>query len=144
MRKAVCPGSFDPITNGHVDIIKRAAELFDEVTVLVVTNPDKPKGRGMKMIPSPVKEFGVEKNIPVYQPLKVRNNTEFIEEKELEVLSYAKEFSDTCIIIFLNVYRHSAFYWEDAFNNPNNPWNNFLQSSSNWDKKIFRLIIKKY
>ena len=45
----------------------------------VVTNPDKPKGRGMKMIPSPVKEFALEKNIPVYQPLKVRNNTEFIE-----------------------------------------------------------------
>ena len=41
MRRAVCPGSFDPITNGHLDIIKRAAELFDEVTVLVVTNPDK-------------------------------------------------------------------------------------------------------
>lgn len=41
MKKAICPGSFDPITNGHVDIIKRAAELFDEVTVLVVTNPDK-------------------------------------------------------------------------------------------------------
>ena len=41
MKKAVCPGSFDPITNGHLDIIKRAAELFDEVTVLVVTNPDK-------------------------------------------------------------------------------------------------------
>ena len=46
----------------------------------VVTNPDKPKGRGMKMIPSPVKEFALEKNIPVYQPLKVRNNIEFIEE----------------------------------------------------------------
>ena len=46
----------------------------------VVTNPDRPKGRGMKMIPSPVKEFALEKNIPVYQPLKVRNNTEFIEE----------------------------------------------------------------
>ena len=41
MKKAVCPGSFDPITNGHIDIIKRAAELFDEVTVLVVTNPHK-------------------------------------------------------------------------------------------------------
>ena len=41
MKKAVCPGSFDPITNGHIDIIKRAAELFDEVTVLVVNNPDK-------------------------------------------------------------------------------------------------------
>ena len=45
-----------------------------------VTNPDKPKGRGMKMIPSPVKEFALEKNIPIYQPLKVKNNTEFIEE----------------------------------------------------------------
>lgn len=61
-----------------------------------VTNPDKPKGRGMKMIPSPVKEFTVEKNIPVYQPLKVRNNTEFIEEmKELNpdvicVVAYGK------------------------------------------------------
>lgn len=46
----------------------------------VVTNPDKPKGRGMKMIASPVKEFAIEKNIPVYQPLKVRNNEEFINE----------------------------------------------------------------
>ena len=46
----------------------------------VVTNPDKPKGRGMKMIPSPVKEFALENNIPVYQPLTVKNNTEFIEE----------------------------------------------------------------
>lgn len=46
----------------------------------VVTNPDKPKGRGMKMLQSPVKEFAIEKNIPVYQPLKVRNNIEFIEE----------------------------------------------------------------
>ena len=49
----------------------------------VVTNPDKPKGRGMKMIPSPVKEFALEKNIPVYQPLKVRNNTEFIDEMKV-------------------------------------------------------------
>ncbi|HAT1547215.1 pantetheine-phosphate adenylyltransferase [Corynebacterium sp. HMSC06C06] len=42
--KAVCPGSFDPITLGHVDIINRAAALFDEVTVLVTANPDKPSG----------------------------------------------------------------------------------------------------
>ena len=46
----------------------------------VVTNPDKPKGRGMKMIVSPVKEFAEKNNIPVYQPLKVRNNIEFISE----------------------------------------------------------------
>lgn len=41
MTIAVCPGSFDPITYGHLDIIKRAAKLFDHVIVLVVINPDK-------------------------------------------------------------------------------------------------------
>lgn len=46
----------------------------------VVTNPDKPKGRGMKMVYSPVKEFAIEKKLKVYQPEKVRNNTEFIDE----------------------------------------------------------------
>jgi len=46
----------------------------------VVTNPDKPKGRGMKMVASPVKEYALERSIPVYQPVKVRNNPEFIEE----------------------------------------------------------------
>lgn len=62
----------------------------------VVTNPDKPKGRGMKMIASPVKEFALEKNIQVFQPLKIRKNTEFIEKiKELNpdvicVVAYGK------------------------------------------------------
>lgn len=36
MTKAVCPGSYDPITNGHIDVITRASELFDEVIVAVV------------------------------------------------------------------------------------------------------------
>ena len=37
---AVVPGSFDPVTLGHLDVIGRAAQLFDEVHVLVVHNPD--------------------------------------------------------------------------------------------------------
>lgn len=41
MRRAVCPGSFDPITNGHLDIVERAAHLFDEVVVAVGVNPSK-------------------------------------------------------------------------------------------------------
>ena len=41
MRIAVCPGSFDPITNGHLDIITRAAKLFDHVIVCVLKNPAK-------------------------------------------------------------------------------------------------------
>ena len=46
----------------------------------VVTNPDKPKGRGMKMIASPVKEFAVEHNLKVYQPIKIKKNEEFYNE----------------------------------------------------------------
>ena len=41
MRRAVCPGSFDPVTNGHLDIIGRASRLFDEVIVAVIRNPQK-------------------------------------------------------------------------------------------------------
>ena len=46
----------------------------------VVTNPDKQKGRGMKLFPSEVKEFAIEKKLKIYQPEKIKNNTEFIEE----------------------------------------------------------------
>ena len=46
----------------------------------VVTNPDKPKGRGMKLIASPVKEFAMEKGLKIYQPNKIKNNEEIIEE----------------------------------------------------------------
>src|ERR1051325_9636024 len=41
MRRAVCPGSFDPVTNGHLDILRRAAEIFDEVIVAVLVNEAK-------------------------------------------------------------------------------------------------------
>lgn len=46
----------------------------------VVTNPDRPKGRGMKMVMSPVKEFAIEKKITVYQPQTLRQNTDIIEK----------------------------------------------------------------
>ncbi len=38
---ALCPGTFDPVTNGHLDIVKRASSLFDRVVVAVVENPGK-------------------------------------------------------------------------------------------------------
>ena len=46
----------------------------------VVTNVDKPKGRGMKLVASPVKEYAMSKDLKIYQPEKVRKNIEFIEE----------------------------------------------------------------
>ena len=44
VHRAVCPGSFDPITMGHVDIFRRAAQQFDDMVVLVTGNPNKPSG----------------------------------------------------------------------------------------------------
>ena len=41
MRKAVCPGSFDPVTNGHLDVFIRASEIFDQVVVGVLINKTK-------------------------------------------------------------------------------------------------------
>ena len=41
MTTAICPGSFDPVTKGHLDIIKRSAETFEKVIVLVLINPAK-------------------------------------------------------------------------------------------------------
>ena len=41
MRKVIYPGTFDPVTNGHIDVIKRASELFEAVVVTVAVNPGK-------------------------------------------------------------------------------------------------------
>jgi methionyl-tRNA formyltransferase len=56
-------------------IVKAGHEI-----VGVITAPDKPKGRGMKLAMSEVKEYSLEKNIPIFQPEKIRNNPDFIEE----------------------------------------------------------------
>ncbi|CAN5346512.1 pantetheine-phosphate adenylyltransferase [soil metagenome] len=66
---AVVPGSFDPVTLGHVDVIGRAAEIFDEVHVLVVHNPDKsallPIARRVTLIQEAIADGGLPENILV-------------------------------------------------------------------------------
>ena len=62
MRRAACPGSFDPVTNGHIDIIGRAASLFDEVVVAVGMNKSKsrlftPEER-LEMLTEAVRPYG--------------------------------------------------------------------------------------
>ncbi len=41
MRRAIYPGSFDPVTNGHLDIVERSCKLFDEIIVTIFVNPEK-------------------------------------------------------------------------------------------------------
>ncbi len=68
----------------------------DNEIIAVVTNPDKPKGRGMKELASPVKELALEKGTNIYQPIKVRGNEEFLQEMKamqpdlLCVVAYGK------------------------------------------------------
>jgi len=68
-RIAVVPGSFDPVTLGHIDVIGRAAKIFDEVHVLVVHNPDKtallPIAQRVSLIQQAVSEAGLTGNIHV-------------------------------------------------------------------------------
>lgn len=68
---------------GTPDFAKESIEaLYDAgfEIIGVVTNPDRPKGRGMKMVASPVKEYAISKGLKIYQPEKIKNNVEFIEE----------------------------------------------------------------
>ena len=67
MRIAVYPGSFDPITNGHLDILHRACRVFDKVIVLVAVNPNKKSNftseERVEMIKEATKDL---KNVEVY------------------------------------------------------------------------------
>jgi pantetheine-phosphate adenylyltransferase len=68
-RIAVVPGSFDPVTLGHLDVVERAAGLFDELHVLVVHNPGKtallPIAQRVSLIEQSIAEAGLPDNIVV-------------------------------------------------------------------------------
>ena len=68
-RIAVVPGSFDPVTLGHLDVIERAAAIFDELHVLVVHNPDKhallPIAQRVSLIQDAISEAGITGSITV-------------------------------------------------------------------------------
>lgn len=85
MRRAVYPGSFDPITNGHLDIIKRASVIFDEVVVAVLVNPDK---KGLFDIEERVDL--IEKSVSSFSNVKVRSFTglliDFMNKTEAKII----------------------------------------------------------
>ena len=77
MRIAIYPGSFDPITNGHLDILQRASKTFDKIIVLIAINPNKQSRFSLEdrvaMIEEAIKEIGLD-NVTVdsYDGLTVR------------------------------------------------------------------------
>ena len=73
MRIAIYPGSFDPITNGHLDILNRALEIFDKVIVLVAINPNKKSRFSVEERVAMIKEAINNPNIEVdsYEGLTV-------------------------------------------------------------------------
>lgn len=85
MKIAVYPGSFDPITNGHLNIIKRAIKIFDKVIIVVLVNPDK-KGlfgaeERVKLIRCVTRDFPNVK-VEYYSGLLIN----FMKEKEAKVI----------------------------------------------------------
>ncbi|WP_291582602.1 pantetheine-phosphate adenylyltransferase [Clostridium sp. UBA6640] len=85
MRRAVYPGSFDPITNGHLDIIKRSSYVFDEVIVAVLINPDK---KGWFEIDERVAH--IQKVIAPYKNVRVKSFSgllvDFMNSEEADVI----------------------------------------------------------
>ena len=65
MKIAVYPGSFDPITNGHLDILDRALKIFDKVIVLVAVNPNKQSRFSIEDRVNMIKEAVTNKNVEV-------------------------------------------------------------------------------
>lgn len=93
---------------GTPDFAKESLEAIHKAghTIeAVVTNPDKPSGRGMKLVSSPVKEYAVKEGLTLYQPEKVRKNEEFIEKiREIKpdaicVVAYGKILPKTLLEI---------------------------------------------
>ncbi len=86
MKIAVYPGSFDPITNGHLDILKRALNVFDKVIVLVANNPKKQT------------TFDVNERIKIIKNVtKDMKNVE-VDSTEGLVVTYAKKVGATALV----------------------------------------------
>ena len=100
MKTAIYPGSFDPISNGHMDIIKRASKLFDKLIVLVSLNPQK------KYVLTDEERIEIVK-----KSCAELKNVEVIASKTL-VLDFARKENACCIIRGLR--NHNDFDSEKA------------------------------
>ncbi|MEV6108813.1 pantetheine-phosphate adenylyltransferase [Streptomyces sp. NPDC051940] len=128
MRRAVCPGSFDPITNGHLDIIARASKLYDEVYVTVMINQSK-KGlfsveERIDLIRRCTAEYGNVK-VESYHGLLV----DFCKQRDIPaIVKGLRAVSDFDYELQMAQMNHGLSGVETIFI-PTNPLHSFLSSS---------------
>lgn len=87
MRTAICPGSFDPITLGHLNIIRRASKIFDRVVVCVMKNSTKT---------SPM--FSVEERVEMVRRAVVRYENVDVDSSGILLAEYARQFENPVIV----------------------------------------------
>ncbi|WP_218042108.1 pantetheine-phosphate adenylyltransferase [Streptomyces abyssomicinicus] len=128
MRRAVCPGSFDPITNGHLDIIARASRLYDEVYVAVMINQNK---KGL---------FSVEERIQLIREVTADCSNVVVESHHGLLVDFCKQRDIPAIVKGLRAVSDFDYELQMAqMNNgltgvetlfvPTNPTYSFLSSS---------------
>ncbi len=105
MNLAICPGSFDPITKGHVDIIRRASKLFDKVIVLVLTNPKK----------SPT--FSVQQRRALIEKVFQNESNICVDDDSGLLADYAKNVGATAIVKGLRAMSDFEYEFQMALTN---------------------------
>ncbi len=86
-RVAICPGSFDPITLGHLNIIRRSAQIFDEVIVAVMLNATKT---------SPM--FSIEERVDMVRRAIVRYPNVRVDTATILLAEYARQYENAVIV----------------------------------------------
>lgn len=144
MKIAIYPGSFDPVSNGHLDIIKRAAKIFDKLFVLVSINPNKNY------------LFSEEERVEMLKKTTKDLTNVIVEASDKLVLNYAKEKEASVIIrglrnimdyqneITLFQFNHSIDKNIDTFILFPSTNNLFLSSSSIKELVMFNADISQY
>ena len=106
MKTAVYPGTFDPVTNGHIDIIERALKLFDRLYVLVGENPQK------------TATFTAEERVDMLkQALRKHNNRIVVEHFDGLLLNYVKKKKSNVIVRGLRAISDFEFEFSRALLN---------------------------
>jgi pantetheine-phosphate adenylyltransferase len=144
VRRAVCPGSFDPITNGHLDIISRASRLYDEVYVAVMINKSK---KGL---------FEIDERIELIREVTAEYGNVIVEAFHGLLVDYCKERDIPAIVKGLRAVSDFDYELQMAqMNNglsgvetlfvPTNPTYSFLSSSlvkevATWGGDVSHLV----